>query len=68
MTITVVTVLHVVEGYHIITSSAWRNEVQASVGGVGLFLCREAKNSLCNAQSYSSRVLCATFSGNSIND
>ncbi|XP_060771655.1 craniofacial development protein 2-like [Neoarius graeffei] len=53
-----------IEDHHLITSAAWRNEAQASVGGVGLLLSREAKNALCNVRSYSCRVLSAVFAGN----
>ena len=46
-----------------ITSSAWRNETQAAVGGVGLLLSPKTKKTLCNVFSYSERVLLADFSG-----
>lgn len=55
---------HVIEGYQLITSSAWRNDAQAAVGGVGILLCETARNSLCSVQSTSPRVMCTTFSGN----
>ena len=46
-----------------ITSSAWRNDAQAAVGGVGLLLSPKTKKTLCNVFSYSERVLLADFSG-----
>ena len=48
----------------LITSSAWWNEAQASVGGVGLPLSTTAKKSLTGVRSHSDRILIATFQGN----
>ena len=45
-----------------ITSSAWRNDAQAAVGGVGLLLSPKIKKTLCNVFSYSEGVLLADFS------
>ena len=47
-----------VESYHLITSSAWRNERQASQGGVGLLLSSKAKKSLRSVESVSERIPC----------
>ena len=46
-----------------ITSSAWRNDTQAAVGGVGLLLSLKTKKTLYNVFSYSERVLLADFLG-----
>ena len=37
----------------LVTSPAWRNKAQTSVGGVGLLLCSKAKDALCDLKSYS---------------
>ena len=49
---------------YLITSSGWRNEVQASQGGVGLLLGRSARKSLLKATKVHPRVLVAEFDGN----
>ena len=47
-----------------ITSSAWRNDVNAAVGGVGIMINKRA----CNVQSevikWNERIIIATFEGN----
>jgi exonuclease III len=49
----------------LITSSGWRNEAQASQGGVGLPLDRKARKALLKAiPSASKRILVAEFDGN----
>lgn len=53
-----------IEDHFLVTSSAWRNEAQAAVGGVGLLLTNRAKKALCDVQSYSPRILLAIFAGN----
>lgn len=37
-----------VEDYHLITTSAWRNEAQVAVGGIRLLLSSKAKDSFCD--------------------
>ena len=39
---------HHIEDYQLITSSCWKNSVNASVGGVGLFLSPKAMENLTN--------------------
>ena len=50
--------------YHLITSSAWRNNAQAATGGVGILLNNKAENALCEVVTISPRVMKATFVGN----
>ena len=52
------------ENWLLITSTATRNSVNASVGGVGLLLSPLFKNSLENVETINSRIMIATFSGN----
>jgi hypothetical protein len=54
------------EGQHLITSSAWRNQVQASVGGVGLLLSPRARNALRRVTPITERILVAEFDSNPV--
>ena len=47
-----------------ITSSGWRNSVQASQGGEGLLLGRKAKKALLKAKSISPRIILVEFDSN----
>lgn len=49
---------------YFVISSGWRNEAQASQGGVGLLLGRKAKKALLDAKRISNRILRAEFDGN----
>ena len=53
-----------IDNHLLITSSAWRNQAQAAVGGVGFLLNKKAESALCETISISGRILKATFSGN----
>ena len=55
-----------IEDYHLVTSSAWRNERQASQGGVGLLLSNRAKSALRSVESISKRILVAEFESNPV--
>ena len=46
------------------TSSAIKNSINASIGGVGLLLSPKAKKSFNNIESITPRILIATFKGN----
>lgn len=48
----------------LVTSSGWRNSVQAAQGGVGLLLGPKARKAILKVRSISSRVLIAEFDGN----
>ena len=48
----------------LITSSGWRNESQASQGGVGLMLGSKARKALLKVRSINERILIAEFDGN----
>ena len=50
--------------YQPVTSSATKNSVNATVGGVGFPLSPKASNNLTNIESISSRVIVAKFSSN----
>ena len=49
---------------YLVTSSGWRNDRQASQGGVGLLLSRKAKKALLDVKCISNRILVAEFDGN----
>ena len=55
--------LHI-DNHLLVTSSAWRNKVQAAVGGVGFILSPSSEKSLCEVVPVSDRILRASFSGN----
>ena len=52
------------KGVHLITSSAWRNSVQASTGGVGFMLTKNAYNAISLIKTYGKRILLVSFDGN----
>ena len=51
---------------YLITSSAWRNAAQASVGGVGIALNSDARKALLSVKSVSPRIRPANFSSNPV--
>ena len=51
-------------GYHLITTTAWRNKQKAAIGGVGVILSKRAESALCKVEGVSKRVMKATFVGN----
>ena len=46
--------------------SAWRNQVQAETGGVGIIISKEANKSLINIKRVTNRILIANFQGNPV--
>ena len=48
----------------LVTSSGWRNQIQASQGGVGLLLGPTARKALLKVKSIDKRILVAEFDGN----
>ena len=52
------------DNHLIVTSTARRNSVHAAVGGVGFILNGTAEKSLCEAVTFSNRIMRASFSGN----
>ena len=54
------------EGQYLITASAWRNQAQASVGGVGLLLSTRARKALRRATRHTERILVAEFDSNPV--
>ena len=49
---------------YFVISSGWRNEAQASQGGVGLLLGKKAKGALLDAKRVNNRILRVEFDGN----
>ena len=47
-----------------ITYSAWRNDVNAAVGGVGIMINKRASNVLSEVIKWNERIIIATFEGN----
>ena len=55
------------DGYQLVTASATKNSVNATIGGVGLLLSPRAQNNLLPVEKISSRILVAEFNSNPIN-
>ena len=51
-------------GWTLVTSSAYKNTVNASIGGVGILLSPNAQKALNNIESITPRILVASFNGN----
>ena len=51
-------------GWSLVTVSAWKNSVDAAVGGVGLFIGPRAIKTLNNIEKIQPRMMAATFNGN----
>ena len=49
---------------YLVTSSGWKNEAQASQGGVGLLLSQKARKALLKTKRISKRIMTAEFDGN----
>ena len=52
------------KGVHLITSSAWKNSMQAATGGVGFMLTRNAYNAISLIKTFGKRILLVSFDGN----
>ena len=50
--------------WKLITCSAWKNSVNASIGGIGMLLSTTAYNALGSVEKISPRIMVATFNGN----
>ena len=59
-----VTKEHTFGHWKMITSSAWKNRANASIGGVGMLLSPSAYNSLNSIEMITPRIMVATFNGN----
>ncbi|XP_072017039.1 uncharacterized protein [Amphiura filiformis] len=55
---------NLIEGFQLITSSAWRNSMGAAVGGVGVLLSNFARKVLVSVCYISPRILKVTLNGN----
>ena len=51
-------------GWTLATVSAWKNSVNASVGGVGILIGQRALKSLNSIKGIQPRIMVATFNGN----
>ena len=52
------------KGVRFISTSAWRNSAQASTGGVGFLLTKQAFNAVSLIKAYSKRCMLVSFDGN----
>lgn len=52
------------DSYQLVTSSATKNSVNATIGGVGFLLSPRASSNVTNVESISSRIMVIEFSGN----
>ena len=52
------------DSYQLITSSAWKNAQNATIGGVGVLLSSRASNNLLSVESINPRILVIEFEGN----
>ena len=50
----------------LITSSAWRNSNNASVGGIGIMVDRSSENVITEIKKWNERILIVNFNGNPI--
>ena len=53
-----------VDQHVIITPSAWGNNANAAVGGVGIAVSKNADDTLAEITKYNNRILVAHFNGN----
>ena len=51
-------------GWTLVTVSAWKNPVNAAVGGVGMFIGPRALKTLNSIEKIQPRMMAATFNGN----
>ena len=51
-------------GWKLVTSSAWKNLQNSTIGGIGMLINKEAYASLDNIESINQRIMVATFNGN----
>ena len=54
----------IINGYTVITSSAWRNNRNAAIGGVGVILDKYAANSLAKVEPFNNRIMIIHLTGN----
>ena len=55
---------HQVGSYQLVTSSATKNTINSTVGGVGILLSQKASDNLLNVESISSRIMVLVLEGN----
>ena len=51
-------------GWMLATASAWKNSVNATIGGVGMLIGPQALKSLNSIEKMHPRMMVATFNGN----
>ena len=54
----------VMNSYPTATASAWKNSVNATIGGVGMFIGPQVQKSLSSIEKMYPRMMVATFNGN----
>ena len=52
------------DGFQLVTASATKNTVNATIGGVGLLLSPKAQNNILSVEKISSRIIVAEFNSN----
>ena len=50
--------------WRLLTCSAWKNTVNAAIGGIGMLLREDIYNTLSSIEKISPRIMTATFQGN----
>ena len=55
---------HAFGTWKLITCSAWKNDVNAAVGGIGMLLSNRAYKALASVEMITNRIMIATFYGN----
>ena len=54
----------VIDGCTLITTSTWRNDKNAAVGGVGLMFSKYASHALADVEAFHNRIIIVHFNGN----
>ena len=55
---------HTIGSWKLITCSAWKNDANAAVGGIGILLNSKSYKSISNIEMITNRIMVATFNGN----
>ena len=57
---------HAGNGWKLVSASAWKNSVNATIGGVGMLIRPQALKSLNSIEKIQLRMMVATFNGNPV--
>ena len=55
---------HTLSNYTLFTASAWKNQVNATIGGVGIIIKNHLLSSLISIKKLNTRIVSASFKGN----